>query len=164
MPHYTTTYIALGSNLDQPIEQLKAAILSLQKIPDTHFICASHFYQTTPVGFINQPDFINAVACLKTTLPPETLLSALQTIENNQGRMRKQINGPRTLDLDILLYGNQIMSDSDLTIPHPRLPERAFVLIPLLEIAPELILPDGKAAKDCLTNLGDTNSLVKVIH
>lgn len=158
-----TTYISLGSNLNQPIEQLKTAILSLQQILHTRFISVSRFYQTIPIGLKNQPDFINAVACLETTLTPKALLSNLQAIENNQGRIRKQKNGPRTLDLDILLYGKNVISEEGLTIPHPRLQERAFVLIPLLEIAPALLLPNGQSAENCLLNLGDISSLVSLI-
>jgi 2-amino-4-hydroxy-6-hydroxymethyldihydropteridine diphosphokinase len=151
----TSTYIALGSNLDQPLQQLKTAILGLQALPDTSLITVSRFYQTTPVGFLNQPDFINAVAYLETTLSPQNLLAALQKIENNQGRIRKEKNGPRTLDLDILLYGDQTIAEANLVIPHPRMQERAFVLVPLLEIAPHLILPDGKSVQACLIKLRD---------
>jgi 2-amino-4-hydroxy-6-hydroxymethyldihydropteridine diphosphokinase len=143
MQKFFTTYIALGSNLNHPISQLQTAIVALKQIAHSRIISVSRFYQTAAVGFIDQPDFINAVACLETTLSAQALLLALQKIENAQGRIRQQKNGPRTLDLDILLYGNETITEPKLTIPHPRMYERAFVLIPLLEIAPNLVLPNG---------------------
>lgn len=164
MKHNVISYIGLGSNLAHPIKQLTTAIPSLQQLKDTHFVSVSRFYQTLPMGFTEQPNFINAVACLETTLSPQTLLLELQKIENRQGRIRYgEKNGPRTLDLDILLYDTEIIEEADLRIPHPRLEERAFVLIPLLEIAPELILPNGKYAKEFLLHLGDTKKLVTVL-
>lgn len=150
MLNQTTTYIGLGSNLDQPILQLNRALASLKALPDTQFVSVSRFYHTAPVGLIDQPDFVNAVACLKTTLSPHGLLDALHAIENTQGRIRVQKNGPRTIDLDLLLYGEEVIAEPHLTIPHPRLHTRAFVLVPLLEIAPELVLPNGRPAKDYL--------------
>lgn len=154
-----TTYIALGSNLNNPSQQLERAIAALQKIPHITLLARSHFYQTTPVGFIAQPDFINAVVCLETTLSPRVLLSELHRIEAEQNRVRKEKNGPRTLDLDILLYGNGEIAEEDLVIPHPRLQERAFVLVPLVEIAPGLVLPNGESVESCLITLRDVGEL-----
>lgn len=148
-----TAYVALGSNLNDPERQLHMAIDALSQLPQSRLIVVSSFYQTAPVGFIQQPDFINAVACIETTLAPSELFEYLQNIENAQGRQRHQKNGPRTLDLDLLLYGMEVMNTPDLIIPHPRMHERAFVLVPLLEIAPEIVLPDGQKARTCLLRL-----------
>jgi 2-amino-4-hydroxy-6-hydroxymethyldihydropteridine diphosphokinase len=133
-------YIGLGSNLNDPAQQLHQAITALKEIPHTEFIIASSFYQTKPVGFSEQPDFINAVAKLTTSLSPQILLTHLQQIEKNQGRIRtQQRNGPRTLDLDILLFGDITLNEESLTLPHPRMFEREFVLIPLREIYPGIM-------------------------
>ncbi|MCD6055301.1 MAG: folK [Gammaproteobacteria bacterium] len=137
-------YIGLGSNLNNPQHQLEQAISHLKALPESSFIKVSSFYQTKPVGFLDQPDFINAVAAIDTTLDPFDLLKELQQIENKQGRMRTQRFGPRTLDLDILLYGNQSIHTDKLIIPHPELLLRQFVIRPLLEIAPAIKLPDGR--------------------
>jgi 2-amino-4-hydroxy-6-hydroxymethyldihydropteridine diphosphokinase len=139
------TYIALGSNLNNPQQQLTDAIAALKQLPNSEFIRASRFYQTAPVGFLDQPDFLNAVVCIKTTLPAPALLKELQKIETAQGRVRgSEKNGPRTLDLDLLLYGDEVISTPELIVPHPRMYEREFVLMPLWEIAPDLKLPTGK--------------------
>lgn len=137
------TFIGLGSNLEQPVEQIKAALMRLAEIPDSTLINASRLYQNPPVGNVNQPDFVNAVAKLMTNLSPTDLLAHLLAIENDHQRVRKEKNGPRTLDLDLLLYGDQIIRIPDLEIPHPRMKERVFVILPLAEIEPELILPCG---------------------
>jgi 2-amino-4-hydroxy-6-hydroxymethyldihydropteridine diphosphokinase len=138
-------YIGLGSNLKQPYEQIMTALAALQHIPNTHLIRSSSLLETAPVGFTNQPNFINAVAKLQTALSARELLIQLQLIEIKQGRVRDgQKNGPRTLDLDLLLYGRETINDEDLTIPHPRMLQRAFVVTPLLEIAPDLQMPNGK--------------------
>jgi 2-amino-4-hydroxy-6-hydroxymethyldihydropteridine diphosphokinase len=145
-------YIGLGSNLNHPTQQLETAVLALKQLSNTQLLAVSRFYETAPVGMQEQPYFMNAVACLKTRLSPRSLLLALQNIEKQQGRIRTQEkNGPRTLDLDILLYSHQIINETDLTIPHPRFLERTFVLTPLLEISPNLILPDGRLIKEALT-------------
>ncbi|MFI4955072.1 MAG: 2-amino-4-hydroxy-6-hydroxymethyldihydropteridine diphosphokinase [Gammaproteobacteria bacterium] len=145
-----TTYIALGSNLNNPVAQLHAAIRTLSQLPNSALIRTSSFYQNPPFG-PPQPDFINAVAELQTSLSAEDLLITLHKIEQQQGRIRtEERNGPRTLDLDIILYGNMIIQSADLTIPHPRLYARPFVLIPLYEITPNLVFPDGRELKDCI--------------
>jgi 2-amino-4-hydroxy-6-hydroxymethyldihydropteridine diphosphokinase len=135
-------YIGLGSNLEAPIEQVRSAIAALGRLPALRLVHCSSLYRTKPVGFADQPDFINAVCAIDTSLPPPALLDHLMTIEQAQGRARdRERNTPRTLDLDLLVYGEVELSSPDLTIPHPRLHERAFVLVPLAEIAPTLQVP-----------------------
>ena len=136
-------YIALGSNLNMPIQQLKLAIQTMADLPDTEIKKVSSLYQSQPLGPQDQPDYVNAVACLETGLSPLTLLDALQNIENEQGRIRLRRWGERTLDLDILLYDNQIIHNERLTVPHYDMQNREFVIVPLYEISPELILPDS---------------------
>jgi len=133
-------YIALGSNLSDPALQVKKAFLALKKIKDTRVIRTSSLYKTAPVGYDNQPDFINAVAEVDTELSAETLLSHLLEIEQQFGRERPFANAPRILDLDLLWFDNHELNSEFLTIPHPRMHERSFVLLPLAEIAPNLVL------------------------
>lgn len=134
-------FIALGSNLENPVSQIQLAFEELKKIPGTYLVCHSSLYRTAPVGRRDQPDFINAVALIETRLSPHDLLEALLTIERNHGRVRHSLNEPRTLDLDILLYDELQCRDKILTIPHPRMTQRAFVLKPLIEIAPDCQIP-----------------------
>lgn len=141
-------YIALGSNLNQPIKQLNEALTALGQIPQTRLLCQSSFYQSKPLGPQDQPDYVNAVALLETDLAPLVLLDQLQQIENNQGRVRLRRWGERTLDLDILLYDNKVIQEERLTVPHYDMQNREFVLIPLYEIAPQLVLPDGTPVKE----------------
>ena len=136
-------YIALGSNLNMPIQQLNLAIQAMADLPDTEIKKVSSLYQSQPLGPQDQPDYVNAVACLETGLSPLALLDALQNIENEQGRIRLRRWGERTLDLDILLYDNQIIHNERLTVPHYDMQNREFVIVPLYEVSPELILPDG---------------------
>lgn len=138
-------YIALGSNQQQPVSQLRRAVTAISQLPESSLDAISPCYRSTAVGPGEQTDYLNAVLRLNTLMTPETLLDALQGIENAQGRVRTVRWGPRTLDLDILLYGDQILCTDHLQIPHPRLAERSFVLYPLLDIAgPNLMLPDGR--------------------
>lgn len=138
------TFIALGSNLGQPSRQLHLALGALASLADTELIKVSSFYRSSPVGPGDQPDYLNAVALLLTQLPAQVLLQKLQAIETAQGRTRDVRWGPRTLDLDILLYGNDRIDTPHLSIPHPRMYERDFVLYPLREISDtETPLPDG---------------------
>lgn len=138
-------YIALGSNLDNPCAQLDTAQELMRHLPSTHLVKISSYYQSSPVGFVDQPDFINAVAKVHTALSAYDLLECLQQIELKQGRTRThEKNRARTLDLDILLFGERIIENDSLSIPHPRMLERAFVLIPLYEIAPGLHFPQGQ--------------------
>ncbi len=139
----TISYIALGSNLGDPAEHIASAIQELDHTPECQLLAQSPWYRSTAIGPGQQPDYINAVAKLDTSLTPPHLLRALQEIEKDHGRERMERWGARTLDLDILLYGDDIISDSELTIPHPRLGERSFALYPLFDLAPDLALPCG---------------------
>ena len=134
-------YVALGSNLDDPVAQVRAGAQALGKLPGTQLVCCSSLYRTAPVGVTEQPDFINAVCEADTSMPAGAFLRALLDIERAQGRQRDIPGGPRTLDLDLLLYGELVSHEPGLTLPHPRLHERAFVLYPLSEIAPGLSIP-----------------------
>lgn len=136
-----TAFVALGANLGDPAATVKAAFAALANLPESRIVHCSSLYRTAPVGVIEQPEFVNAVAQLETDLAPEALLDALLDIEQRFGRIRAERNGPRTLDLDLLLYGDQFVSLPYLTLPHPRLHLRAFVLYPLAEIAPDLKIP-----------------------
>lgn len=133
-------YIGLGSNLDEPKKQLSKAIKVLSELEEVRVISVSSFYQTAPYGGVEQADFINAVAALVTTLSPENLLTKLLEIEIQQGRVRTQHWGPRCIDLDLLGYSNEKRQSEFLNLPHPELAKRDFVLIPLAEIAPELMM------------------------
>ena len=140
-------FIALGANLADPAHQIRAALESLSRLPDSRLLRASSLYRTAPVGVAGQPDFINAVALVETTLAPRDLLAALFAIEAEFGRRRDYRNAPRTLDLDLLLYDDLVLDGAELQLPHPRMHLRAFVLAPLLEIAPASIIPGrGTAA------------------
>ena len=144
-------YIGLGSNLAEPQSQLRAALQALQALPDNRFIGCSSLYASDPLGPADQPRYVNAVAALDTRLEPHALLDQLQRIELEQGRQRKAERwGPRTLDLDILLFGQRVLHDERLTVPHYHMHARAFVLYPLAELAPGLQLPDGRALTDLL--------------
>jgi 2-amino-4-hydroxy-6-hydroxymethyldihydropteridine diphosphokinase len=157
-------YIGLGSNLAQPEKQIQAACCSLAKLPDSRLIKCSSLYQSLPMGPQDQPNYVNAVALITTTLSPETLLQQTQLIENQQGRIRKANRwGPRTLDLDMLLYGNQQIDNQHLTVPHSGMKQREFVLYPLLEIAPDLILPCGEKLADLVLSC-PLNGLQKMSH
>ncbi len=154
-----TAYIAIGSNLGDPIAQAKLAIKALQELPQTHVSKTSSLYSSQPMGPQDQPNYINAVVEIKTTLAPLDLLDATQAIEQHQGRVRKDERwGPRTLDLDILLYGNETIDEPRLTVPHYGMKVREFVLYPLAEIAPNFILPDHTPLVDLL-QLVDRNGL-----
>ncbi|WP_282876630.1 2-amino-4-hydroxy-6-hydroxymethyldihydropteridine diphosphokinase [Pseudomonas peli] len=146
-------YIGLGSNLATPIEQLRSALAALAALPQTDLIAQSSFYSSDPLGPADQPRYVNAVAALDTELSPLALLDALQTIELEQGRTRKAERwGPRTLDLDILLFGERLLDEPRLTVPHYHMHARAFVLYPLAEIAPQLRLPDGRTLTALLSD------------
>ena len=140
----TEVYIGIGSNIDNPMGQVMAAVTALNELSNTKLIAVSPWYQSAPIG-PSQPDFINGVAMLQTNDSPEQLLDKLQAIEHAQGRRRQQHWGPRTLDLDILLWGNETIHSERLTIPHAFLKERSFVIIPLMDLAPTLTLPCGTA-------------------
>lgn len=152
-------YIGIGSNQAQPIEQAQQAIKALQQLPKTELVKCSSLYSSTPMGPQDQPDYINAVAQLVTELSAIELLDQLQSIEQNQGRVRKAERwGPRTLDLDIILFGEQNINNERLTVPHYGMREREFVLYPLYEIAAQLKLPDGTALSQLIKGC-DKNGL-----
>ena len=144
----TLAYVGIGSNLEDPRAQVLRAFDELAHLSETRVTARSSLYRTAPIGHANQPDFINAVAGIDTQLPPEALLRELQAVEARHQRKRSFPNAPRTLDLDLLLYGDQRIAKPDLTVPHPRMHERAFVLQPLVEIAPRANIPGvGTASK-----------------
>ncbi|EHP3970429.1 2-amino-4-hydroxy-6-hydroxymethyldihydropteridine diphosphokinase [Vibrio parahaemolyticus] len=154
-----TAYIAVGSNLADPVSQAQQAIEALKTLPNSAFVQASSLYSSTPMGPQNQPDYINAVVAIKTNLTPLELLDCTQAIEQEQGRVRKDERwGPRTLDLDIVLYGNEVINSERLIVPHYGMREREFVLYPLAEIAPSLQLPDGTEVSELLEQV-DRNGL-----
>jgi 2-amino-4-hydroxy-6-hydroxymethyldihydropteridine diphosphokinase len=140
----TPAYIGLGSNLGQPHLQLGQAVASLQLLPDTRLLRVSSVYRSAAVGPGKQPDYLNAVLLLTTSLSAIDLLHTMQQIENAQGRVRHVHWGPRTLDLDLLLYGDMTITSPHLTVPHPQMQQRNFVLYPLREISDaNLVMPDG---------------------
>ncbi|MCW4153597.1 2-amino-4-hydroxy-6-hydroxymethyldihydropteridine diphosphokinase [Halomonas sp. 18H] len=151
-------WIGLGSNLDDPAEHVTRALTELDGLPLTQRVLASSLYATRPVGPADQPDFINAVARLETRLSPLALLDQLQALEQRHGRVRERRWGPRTLDLDLLLFNNRQLSWPRLTLPHAQMTRRAFVLVPLVEVAPKLSLPDGQALSESLAKLPDAAS------
>ncbi|MBD1555555.1 2-amino-4-hydroxy-6-hydroxymethyldihydropteridine diphosphokinase [Vibrio sp. S9_S30] len=154
-----TVYIAVGSNLSDPVTQAKQGIEALKNIPNSELVSTSSLYSSTPMGPKNQPDYINAVVEINTSLTPIELLDCTQKIELEQGRVRKDERwGPRTLDLDIILFGNEVIDSERLTIPHYGMKVREFVLYPLAEIAPSLTLPDGTQLQTLLKQV-DRNGL-----
>jgi 2-amino-4-hydroxy-6-hydroxymethyldihydropteridine diphosphokinase len=146
-------YVGLGGNVGGAEETLRAAIRTFDALPSTRLVGASRLYRTPAWGRVEQPDFVNAVAAIDTTLAPRALLDALLGIERAHGRERNadaERWGPRTLDLDLLLYGDAVIDELGLHVPHPHLHERAFVLVPLCEIAPEAVIPGIDPARDIL--------------
>ncbi|MEW5966441.1 MAG: 2-amino-4-hydroxy-6-hydroxymethyldihydropteridine diphosphokinase [Pseudomonadota bacterium] len=147
--------IGLGANLDDPAAQVEYALAELDRLPHTRLVARSPLYASAPVGYVDQPDFINAVAQVETGLAPRVLLAALLDIEHRHGRERSFRNAPRTLDLDLLLYGAARFHEPGLALPHPRMHERAFVLRPLLDIAPDATIPGRGRAADWLAGVAD---------
>lgn len=144
-------YIALGSNLAKPVDQVNCALEALAHLPRTRLVQTSSFYRSKPLGPQNQPDYLNAVVALDTQLPADELLDCTQAIEQNQGRVRKAERwGPRTLDLDMLLYGNSVIASDRLIVPHYDMKNREFMLYTLAEIAPALVFPDGESLQQLL--------------
>jgi len=139
--HTRTACVALGANIGEPLRQIEAGFAALAALPGTRLTARSSLYRSAPVGYADQPDFINAVAMIETALDPHALLDALLDIERAFGRIRDFPNAPRTLDLDIVLYGDLVLHEPGLTIPHARMLERAFVMLPLAEIAPDAEVP-----------------------
>jgi 2-amino-4-hydroxy-6-hydroxymethyldihydropteridine diphosphokinase len=158
----TSAYIALGSNLDDPPRQLRLAVEALETLPESQLLRTSGVYRSSAVGPGPQPDYFNAVVLLDTGLSPRALLDAMQRIETDQGRQRSLRWGPRTVDLDLLLYGNVRSDDDELTLPHPRMCERDFVLYPLREISDTTLVLPGGAELDTLIGACPNNSLVRI--
>lgn len=150
--HQALAYIGIGGNLGDARETVEQAIARLAALPQSRLLRTSSLYRTAPVDSSGD-DYINAVAQLATTLSPLDLLHALQQIELDHGRQRPYRNAPRTLDLDVLLYDDQIIVGAELSVPHPRMAQRAFVLAPLLEIEPAIAIPGAGAAQDCLARI-----------
>ena len=150
-------FIGLGSNLGEPSDQLRLAISDIDQLPDTRVLASSAFYRSAPIGYLDQPDFVNAVIKIETRLAPRQLLSAMLGIERLHGRERTFSNAPRTLDLDVLLYGDMQIDEPGLAIPHPHMHRRAFVLQPLLEIEPDCMIPSvgsvHQALQGCLDQI-----------
>lgn len=157
-PVRVPAYIALGANIGEPRRQIEAGFAALAALPDTRLLARSSLYQSTPAGYADQPDFINAVAAIETALAPQKLLAALLGIERAHGRVRDFPNAPRTLDLDIVLYADRVIHEPGLTVPHPRMFERAFVLVPLAEIAPEVQVPNHGMVRDLRARLTDVSA------
>lgn len=151
----SVAFVGLGANLDDPRRHVKQACLDLDAIAQTRVLRTSSLYRSAPLGYAEQPEFINAVAQLETALPAERLLAELQAIEERHGRSRSFPNAPRTLDLDLLLYGQATIEAERIKVPHPRMHERAFVLMPLVEIAPHAVIPGRGTAKDLLQRCAD---------
>lgn len=150
-----TVYIGLGSNLEDPPQQIRQAIEALKKLPDSRYIKNSDLYRSRPMHAGEalaepQPDYYNAVALIETELEPLTLLDNLQAIENSQGRLRVARWGPRTIDLDLLLYGQQLIREARLQVPHPGMCEREFVLYPMQQLTPELYIPGHGPLEDLI--------------
>lgn len=150
-----SAFIGLGANLDDPRDQVQRAFGELARLPQSTLVARSSLWHSAPVGYANQPAFVNAVARLETGLSADALLDELKKVESAHGRERSFANAPRTLDLDLLLYGEEVRASPQLTLPHPRMHERAFVLNPLLEIAPEAVIPGHGSARANLQALAD---------
>jgi len=156
-----TAYVALGSNLADPVAQIRRALGALAALPDTRLVRHSSFYRNPPAGGLDQPDFVNAVAEIETPIGPGELLRRLLDIERAHGRVRDYPNAPRTLDLDIVLYGTGRVVEPGLTVPHPRMLERSFVMIPLAEIAPAAMVPGGGRVADLARNM-DASGMIRL--
>jgi len=156
MTAWMPAYIGIGSNMDDPQRQVRGAFQALASLPDSRLIARSRLYRTRPFGPVQQGDFINAVAGLLTQLLPGRLLDEMRALEVAQGRRREERWGPRTLDLDLLVFGDQTIKSESLEVPHPGIAERGFVLAPLADIAPTLFVPGVGRVAQLLQNLPDT--------
>ena len=153
-PRLYNAHVGLGSNLDDPERHVRQALQELGRLPRTQLIACSSLYRTAPVGKLDQPDFVNAVALLASALSPRELLAELLALEARHGRVRGERNGPRTLDLDLLLLGDQVVHEAGLEVPHARMHERAFVLLPLAEISPGVVIPGHGRVEDLSARFG----------
>lgn len=155
-PLWTPAYVAIGSNLDDPVAQVRAAFQHLAALEGTRLIAASRLYRSVPLGPQDQPEFINAAAGALTRSSPHEFLAQLKQIERAMGRDTPVVRwGPRRIDLDLLMYGNQQIAEADLTLPHPGVPARNFVLYPLRDIAPEIIVPGHGTVAILAERVGD---------
>ena len=162
-PHWRPAYVGVGSNLQMPARQVDDAFDLLAEIDGSRLVRRSSLYRSTAFGGIEQPDFVNAAAAVLTTLEPAAFLAALQAIEKRQGRERDGARwGPRVLDLDLLVFGNQVIEQPGITVPHPGIAERNFVLLPLGEIAPDLVIPGLGRVADLPVNK-DEPSISRII-
>ena len=148
-------HIGLGANLADPVRQVRQGIRELAALPRSRLIRHSALYRTAPVGEPDQPDFVNAVAVVDTALSAGELLRELLALEAGHGRVRSKPNAPRTLDLDLLLFGGQVISEPGLEVPHPRIHQRAFVLVPLVEVTPDALIPGHGSAAELAAQLAD---------
>lgn len=152
-------YIALGSNLNDPVKQVQNALQRISNIPKTQVVAASRLHETVPLGPQDQPNYINQVIAVETELTAHALLHELLSIEMSMGRVRGVRWGARIIDCDILLYGNEMIATNALTVPHPEMTKRAFVLLPLWEIAPNLVLPTGEMVQSLVNMLSMTHEV-----
>jgi len=160
--HWRPAYIGIGSNLDQPEQQVRSAFAALQKLPDSGFARLSCLYRSAPMGPTDQPDFVNAAAAILTKLDARELFQALKDIEDAQGKRRDTPRwGPRVIDLDLLVMGSLVVDQPDLHIPHPGIAERNFVLLPLADIALHLQVPGRASVQKLLAELGDRDPRIE---
>lgn len=155
MASHVRSFVAFGANLGDPQAAFALARQRLDELPDTHVVGHSSLYRSAPVGVADQPDYINAVIELSTSLPPDRLLQAMLDIEHEAGRRRNGKVAPRTMDLDLLLHGDAVIDTSDLQLPHPRMHLRAFTLLPLTEIDPDVLIPGHGRAIELLPGVSD---------
>jgi len=157
-------WVGLGSNLGDRLGAFRKALAYIEELPGTSLVAVSSLYDTDPVGAVEQPRYLNAVAEVETESEPLPLLHALLEIEDRCGRVRREPKGPRTLDLDLLVYDDAVMDTKELVLPHPRLVERAFVLVPLAELAGHMMVPGtGLSVRDHLDRLGDVEQEIRRI-
>jgi 2-amino-4-hydroxy-6-hydroxymethyldihydropteridine diphosphokinase len=157
-------YLGLGSNLGDPVRQLQAAISALAELPSTRLLRQSALYRCAPWGIVDQPEFVNAVVEIETSLTPQALLAGMLDIEQRAGRVRDAMRwGPRLIDLDLLVYGDRVISEGGLDVPHPRIGERAFVLVPLAELEPALQVPGQGVALAMLSAI-DASNCVRIVE
>jgi 2-amino-4-hydroxy-6-hydroxymethyldihydropteridine diphosphokinase len=158
----TRAFVGIGANLGDPVAQVHAGVAALAALPHTRLVAASSLYRTAPLGFTAQADFVNAAALLESALAPRALLDHLHAIEAAAGRERRFKDAPRTLDLDLLLYGDATIDEPGLALPHPRLHERAFALAPLVELDPDCVIPGRGPARELLARIAPDQRIEKL--
>lgn len=151
----TRAFVGIGANLGDPVARVRAALTSLAALPESRVVAASSLYRTAPVGYAAQDDFVNAAVLLETALTARALLERLHAIEAEAGRERPFRDAPRSLDLDLLLFGGESIDEPGLVVPHPRLHERAFALAPVVELDPDCVIPGRGSARDWLARAAD---------